>query len=80
MCIPPFDEDSTQHFKLLKEIADRNNIKNLSMGMSGDFEKAIKKRCNTRSCGYSNFWNKTRLLIVLLVIIKISKILLIYAY
>ena len=42
MCIPPFDEDSTQHFKLLKEIADRNNIKNLSMGMSGDFEKAIK--------------------------------------
>ena len=42
MCIPPFDEDSTQHFKLLKEIADRNNIKNLSMGMSSDFEKAIK--------------------------------------
>lgn len=41
MCIPPFDQDSTPHFKLLKEIADRNNIKNLSMGMSGDFEKAI---------------------------------------
>ena len=42
MCIPPFDQDATEHFNLLKNIADRNNIKNISMGMSGDFEKAIK--------------------------------------
>ncbi len=42
MCIPPFDEDPTDHFKLLKSIADRNNIKVVSMGMSGDFEKAIE--------------------------------------
>lgn len=42
MCIPPFDEDPTEHFKLLKSIADRNNIKTISMGMSGDFEKAIE--------------------------------------
>lgn len=42
MCIPPFDEDPIEHFKLLKTIADRNNIKNVSMGMSGDFEKAIE--------------------------------------
>ena len=41
MCIPPFDEDATEHFKLLKSIADRNNIKIISMGMSGDFEQAI---------------------------------------
>ncbi len=41
MCIPPFDEDPTEHFKLLKSIAERNGIKNVSMGMSGDFEKAI---------------------------------------
>lgn len=41
MCIPPFDEDPTDHFNLLKEIAVRNNIENISMGMSGDFEKAI---------------------------------------
>ncbi len=41
MCIPPFDEDPTDHFNLLKKIADRNNIKIISMGMSGDFEKAI---------------------------------------
>ncbi|MDG1708354.1 MAG: YggS family pyridoxal phosphate-dependent enzyme [Emcibacteraceae bacterium] len=42
MCIPPFDEDATEHFKLLKSIADRNEINNISMGMSGDFEKAIE--------------------------------------
>ena len=42
MCIPPFDEDATEHFKLLKSIADRNNIKIVSMGMSGDFETAIQ--------------------------------------
>lgn len=42
MCIPPADEDPAIHFKLLREIADRNNIKIVSMGMSGDFETAIK--------------------------------------
>ncbi len=42
MCIPPFDEDPTEHFKLLKSIAERNNIEYISMGMSGDFEKAIE--------------------------------------
>lgn len=41
MCIPPFDEDATEHFKQLKSIADRNNLKIVSMGMSGDYEKAI---------------------------------------
>jgi hypothetical protein len=29
------------HFALLKTIAERNRISNLSMGMSGDFETAI---------------------------------------
>ena len=42
MCIPPFDEDATEHFKLLKTIADRNGLKVISMGMSGDYEQAIE--------------------------------------
>lgn len=42
MCIPPFDEDPAPHFKMLKEIASRNNLAILSMGMSSDFETAIK--------------------------------------
>ncbi len=42
MCIPPFDEDPTAHFSLLAEIAERNGLARLSMGMSGDFETAIE--------------------------------------
>ena len=41
MCIPPFKEDPTSHFLLLKEIATQNNLKNLSMGMSDDYKIAI---------------------------------------
>jgi pyridoxal phosphate enzyme (YggS family) len=41
MCIPPEGEDSTPHFAMLREIAARNGLAGLSMGMSGDFEAAI---------------------------------------
>ncbi len=41
MCIPPFDEEALPHFRLLGEIAERNGISGLSMGMSGDFETAV---------------------------------------
>jgi pyridoxal phosphate enzyme (YggS family) len=41
MCIPPEDQDSTPHFALLAEMAARNGLTGLSMGMSGDFEAAI---------------------------------------
>lgn len=41
MCIPPVDEEPSLHFALLKKIAERNDLKGLSMGMSSDFERAI---------------------------------------
>jgi uncharacterized pyridoxal phosphate-containing UPF0001 family protein len=41
MCIPPFDEEPSMHFALLAKIAARLGLTELSMGMSGDFEKAI---------------------------------------
>jgi pyridoxal phosphate enzyme (YggS family) len=41
MCIPPVDEPVAPHFGLLATIARRNGLKALSMGMSGDYEKAI---------------------------------------
>ncbi len=41
MCIPPVDEEPALHFALLAKIAARNGLEGLSMGMSGDFEKAI---------------------------------------
>ena len=41
MCIPPADEEPSLHFALLAKIAARNGLEGLSMGMSGDFERAI---------------------------------------
>jgi pyridoxal phosphate enzyme (YggS family) len=41
MCIPPADEEASLHFALLGKIAERNGLTGLSMGMSGDFERAI---------------------------------------
>jgi len=41
MCIPPVDEEPALHFALLAKIAVRNGLSGLSMGMSGDFERAI---------------------------------------
>ena len=41
MCIPPVDEEPSLHFALLAKIAKRNDLTGLSMGMSGDFERAI---------------------------------------
>lgn len=41
MCIPPVGEEPSLHFALLKKIADRNGIAELSMGMSADFETAV---------------------------------------
>jgi len=41
MCIPPANEDPKQHFHMLSDMAARNGLACLSMGMSGDFEVAI---------------------------------------
>lgn len=41
MCIPPANEPAGLHFAFLKNLADRHGLRELSMGMSGDFEKAI---------------------------------------
>lgn len=40
MCIPPVNEPPAMHFALLKKLAAENNLKELSMGMSDDYEKA----------------------------------------
>ena len=41
MCIPPVEDDPSQYFKSLSELAKVNNLKELSMGMSNDYECAI---------------------------------------
>lgn len=42
MCIPPLGEHPGAHFALLAKIAARNGLARLSMGMSDDFEIAIR--------------------------------------
>ena len=42
MCIPPAGDDAAPHFAFLAKLARDHGLKNLSMGMSGDFEMAVK--------------------------------------
>jgi pyridoxal phosphate enzyme (YggS family) len=42
MCIPPIDEEPAMHFALLKKLADRHSLPQISMGMSSDFDTAIR--------------------------------------
>jgi len=42
MCIPPVDEEAALHFALLRELARRNGLAGLSMGMSADFAVAVR--------------------------------------
>jgi uncharacterized pyridoxal phosphate-containing UPF0001 family protein len=42
MCIPPVDEEPALHFALLAEMAKRNGLAKLSMGMSGDYETGVR--------------------------------------
>lgn len=42
MCIPPINDNPNTHFSLLKELADKFELNDLSMGMSSDFQDAIK--------------------------------------
>tara|TARA_B100001013_G_scaffold316802_1_gene224339 strand:+ start:172 stop:840 length:669 start_codon:yes stop_codon:yes gene_type:complete len=41
MCMSPINSNSQKYFKLLKKNANELNLKELSMGMSSDFEQAI---------------------------------------
>ena len=42
MCIPPFDDEPSLHFALLADIAARNGLDQISMGMTADFDVAVR--------------------------------------
>src|SRR5476649_459981 len=42
MCIPPVDEEPALHFALLAKMAARHGLAKVSMGMSADYEMAVK--------------------------------------
>jgi PLP dependent protein len=55
MCIPPVEQNPRPHFKMLAEIARRNNLAELSMGMSSDFEVAIAEGATVVRVGSAIF-------------------------
>lgn len=60
MCIPPVDEPPGPHFALLAKIARRNGLAELSMGMSGDFETAIRHGATSVRVGSALFGERRR--------------------
>ena len=42
MCLPPINENPKEHFLMLKDLALKNNLKQLSIGMSSDYKTAIQ--------------------------------------
>lgn len=59
MCIPPADQEPAPHFALLAKIAERNGLKGLSMGMSADYEVAIRFGATLVRVGTAIFGNRT---------------------
>jgi pyridoxal phosphate enzyme (YggS family) len=59
MCIPPADEPAGPHFALLGKIAVRNGLEKLSMGMSGDFETAVRFGATSVRVGSALFGSRS---------------------
>lgn len=62
MCIPPADASPEPHFRMLAEIAARNGLSVLSMGMSGDYETAIRLGATHVRVGSALFGERNTLL------------------
>lgn len=60
MCIPPADEEPALHFALLEKIARRNGLNVLSMGMSADYEAAVKFGATHVRVGSGIFGHRTQ--------------------
>jgi pyridoxal phosphate enzyme (YggS family) len=58
MCIPPLDEPPGPHFALLAKIAARNGLAKLSMGMSADFETAVRLGATSVRIGSALFGDR----------------------
>ncbi len=59
MCIPPADANPAPHFALLRQMAAEHGLPELSMGMSGDFEEAIKFGATIVRVGSAIFGERT---------------------
>jgi pyridoxal phosphate enzyme (YggS family) len=61
MCIPPVEEAAGPHFALLRKLARRHGFETLSMGMSGDYETAIRFGATHIRLGSALFGERNRL-------------------
>jgi hypothetical protein len=59
MCIPPAAEPPGPHFALLRKVAERNGLAKLSMGMSDDFETAVRFGATSVRVGSAVFGART---------------------
>ena len=59
MCIPPLNEEPALHFALLKKLAQESGLSSLSMGMSADFETAIRFGATHVRVGTAIFGERT---------------------
>ena len=62
MCLPPIALNSEYYFKILKNAAEKLNLKELSMGMSGDFEQAIFNGATYLRLGTLILGDRTRII------------------
>lgn len=58
MCIPPVDQPPAPHFALLRDLASRHGLWRLSMGMSADFDIAIKSGATEIRVGTAIFGSR----------------------
>ena len=59
MCIPPFNEDTTKHFKTMSSLNKELNLRELSMGMSSDYLDAIKNSATYVRIGSNIFGQRS---------------------
>jgi uncharacterized pyridoxal phosphate-containing UPF0001 family protein len=59
MCIPPVDEEPSPYFALLQKLSRELSLSFLSMGMSGDFETAIRFGATHVRVGTAIFGERT---------------------
>ncbi|WP_030020930.1 YggS family pyridoxal phosphate-dependent enzyme [Streptomyces monomycini] len=60
MCIPPYGSDPRPHFRTLRALAAASGLRQLSMGMSADFETAVAEGATTVRVGEAVFGPRPR--------------------
>jgi len=60
MCVPPPGDDPRPHFRLLRDLRDRLGLRELSMGMSGDWPIAVEEGATIVRIGTAIFGERPR--------------------